>query len=363
MSNEKGTLVERLVRCYSPTGHEREAVELLVAEMEARGLAASVDKAGNAVGRAGRGPLHVYLIGHVDTVPGELPVHVKDGVLHGRGSVDAKGALAAFVEAAAAFVRSDELTVTVVGCVDEEGGSRGAKHLLRTLPPPDALIVGEPSGWDALTLGYKGSFTLRYSLKKPRAHAGAPEPTAPEEALRFYEALRGVYARQGVLGAGFEQLTLRLLRVQTLDLEGGNAQRVELLLNARVPPRFPVAHLQRAAEGLKGRAELEWGEFVPPVLGDRRSPLVRAFSGGVRALGARPRLKRKTGTSDLNLLQRWRPPLGLGAYGPGDSALDHTPEERLNLREYERAIGVLRGVLERLAATARPRAAAGCRSR
>src|SRR5438034_11450780 len=93
-------LVRGLVEIPSFSRDEGEAVEWLVARMAERGFRASVDDAGNAVGEIGDGPRHVVLLGHIDTVPGEIAVRVEDGELIGRGAVDAKGPLAAFVAAA-----------------------------------------------------------------------------------------------------------------------------------------------------------------------------------------------------------------------------------------------------------------------
>lgn len=62
----------------------------------------------------------------------------------------------------------------------------------------------------------------------------------------------------------------------------------------------------------------------------------------------RPRLKKKTGTADMNILG---PRFGVDAvaYGPGDSRLDHTPpHERISLSEYLLAIDVLVDVIEEL---------------
>src|SRR5439155_482193 len=93
-------LVRGLVEIPSVSRREGEAVEWLVARMAERGFRANVDDAGNAVGEIGDGPVHVVLLGHIDTVPGEIPVRIEGDELVGRGAVDAKGPLAAFIAAA-----------------------------------------------------------------------------------------------------------------------------------------------------------------------------------------------------------------------------------------------------------------------
>jgi LysW-gamma-L-lysine carboxypeptidase len=50
----------------------------------------------------------------------------------------------------------------------------------------------------------------------------------------------------------------------------------------------------------------------------------------------------------MNVVAPGWPATSFVAYGPGDSNLDHTPDEHIDLTEYARAIGVLVGVLERL---------------
>ena len=64
-----------LVSQYSPSGQEHGAVEWLVARMKSLGFDdAFIDNAGNAVGVMGQGPKQVVLLGHIDTVPGEIKV-------------------------------------------------------------------------------------------------------------------------------------------------------------------------------------------------------------------------------------------------------------------------------------------------
>jgi LysW-gamma-L-lysine carboxypeptidase len=107
-----------LLRQYSPTGQEAQAANWLVTRMRSLGFEqASVDAAGNAVGLLGKGPRELVLLGHIDTVRGEIPVRLEEERLFGRGSVDAKGPLAAFVDGAAAAGSHSGWRLVVVGAV------------------------------------------------------------------------------------------------------------------------------------------------------------------------------------------------------------------------------------------------------
>ena len=120
-------LLEGLLQRYSPTHHEAEAVNYLVAQMSAAGFAARVDEVGNAVGVIGDGPREVLLLGHIDTVPGFIEVRREDDRLYGRGAVDAKGPLACFTAASALAGARAGYRFVVIGAVGEEGDSRGAQ--------------------------------------------------------------------------------------------------------------------------------------------------------------------------------------------------------------------------------------------
>jgi LysW-gamma-L-lysine carboxypeptidase len=80
----------------------------------------------------------------------------------------------------------------------------------------------------------------------------------------------------------------------------------------------------------------------------RVSPLVQAFLRSIRREGGEPGFVVKTGTSDMNVVAPSWPATPVVAYGPGDSSLDHTPEERIELEEYLRAVRVLGLTLEHL---------------
>jgi len=341
------TLVERLVHCPSVSGSEADVARVIIREMHQRGYSIQLDTAGNVLGTIGNGPTRVYLVGHMDTVPGDLPIAVADGVLTGRGSVDAKGPLATCIEAAAAFVDSPALTITVIGCVREETDSAGARHVLDTQPAPDALLIAEPSGWNGITLGYKGALPVRYRSEKGTAHHGAPQSTAAEDAVAFHSHVCSAFPDRGI---GFDDVSIRLTSICSRQVHA--TEHAELRLDVRTPPGFDESAFRRLVKEAAGEAGIEFSEHTPAVLRGKRNGLVRALLSGIRAQEGRPVFKRKTGTSDMNLFQTWDVPMA--AYGPGDSSLDHTPNERLCLAEYQRSIAVLQAALETLGQSSEP---------
>jgi LysW-gamma-L-lysine carboxypeptidase len=343
-------LLRRIVEIESLSDGEGDAVAELVRQMAARGFATEVDAAGNAIGRIGAGPRHVVLLGHIDTVPGRIPVRIEDGVLHGRGAVDAKGPLCAFVAAAAAAAAAPRLTarVTVVGAVGEERiGSPGA-NAVAGWPAPDFCLIGEPSGWDAVCLGYRGTLSFVYELVQPSRHSAGPGASAAEQAVAFWNAIVAhCAALNSEIGAASTFGTITpTLRSMAADGDG-LSDRSTLSVGLRLPPAVDVDALLAKLRGLAGRAEIRVDGVQEGYRTEKRSPLVPPFLRAIRAVGGTPRFTLKLGTSDMTVVgPAWRCPIV--AYGPGDASLDHTPEERLPLADYARAIRVLTDVLEAL---------------
>src|SRR5512140_3466979 len=122
-------LLQGLLEAYSPTGAEAGAVDYLVSAMREMGFRAAVDGAGSAVGVVGDGPREILLLGHIDTVPGQIPVRRDGERLYGRGAADAKGPLACFTAAIARVRLRPGWRIAVIGAVGEEGDSPGARFL------------------------------------------------------------------------------------------------------------------------------------------------------------------------------------------------------------------------------------------
>lgn len=345
------SFLRQLVAIPSPSGKEDAIGEYLVEQMSARGFHAYRDKVGNTIGVIGnpKAEREIMLLGHMDTVPPDLPVHRQESLLYGRGTVDAKGALAAFVLAASrAAPKLGDTRVTVVGAVEEEDPrGRGAHHLLDTMEPPDYVIVGEPSTWEGITLGYKGILSIDYRWMQAGGHSAGQIPGPAEKAVTFWNRVMN-YAETYNHGqeGHFSTLDPALRDFHTVN-EGAD-EGVEMNIVLRLPPKLDVADLKQKLLNLGSGAALSFPGYEPPYKSNKNTPPVRALLQAIRAEGGRPRFKLKTGTSDMNVVGAvWDCPMV--AYGPGDSALDHTPEEHIDVREYKRSVNVLTRTLEILA--------------
>jgi LysW-gamma-L-lysine carboxypeptidase len=339
-----------LVERFSPTGYETEAVAWLVERMRHLGFSsARADEAGNAVGTIGEGPNQIILLGHIDTVRGKIPVRVENGILYGRGAVDAKGPLAAFVDAVAQVGSIPGWQIVVIGAVDEEGDSAGAWHVASRYHPRCA-VIGEPSGWNRIALGYRGIIRFRFQARHSIGHTAAGRESAAETAVEFWNRLAEICGRENrTADRTFDQVTPVLEEMRTAG--DGFIETAELGGNIRLPLRVPPDRiqpaLQEAAAGL-GTAIAE-GIPLPAYRVAKNTPVVGAFLSAIRSVGGDPSFSRKLGTSDLSVVGPfWNCPMAV--YGPGDSTLDHTPGECISMEEYEKAVLILGKVLRRLTA-------------
>lgn len=344
---EPVALLRGLVEIYSPSHQERRASEYLAAQMQAAGFdKAFVDSSDSAVGILGDGAREIVLLGHIDTVPGYISVEERDGKMYGRGSVDAKGPLAAFASAAAIAGRQPGWRIVVIGATEEEAvTSRGARHAL-TQFNPSLVIIGEPSRWDRVTLGYKGRLITDYSYRRPVSHTARPEPNAIEAAVAYWNAVQAFCAHYNEdRERAFDQLfpSLRTLNASS----DGFYETSEMSLGFRLSPDMTPDMLKEQLLTLANGATLSFRGEEFTYRAEKNTPLTRLFNNAIRDCGGTPGYVYKTGTSDMNIVGPvWKCPVV--AYGPGDSTLDHTPEEHIEIAEYERAVNVLANVLRGL---------------
>jgi LysW-gamma-L-lysine carboxypeptidase len=366
-------LVRGLVAIPSLSRQESAASAWLVEQMRGAGYdRAYVDDAGNAVGELGDASASrtIVLLGHIDTVPGNIPVRIENDLLYGRGSVDAKGPLATFVAGAARFgsaaAKAAAVHIVVVGAVEEEAAtSKGARFIANrfngsSAPTPSACIIGEPSHWNRVTLGYKGRLLLDFTADQPMAHTAGPDASVASVVVDFWN---WVTAHAAKVNEGkdkvFDQLSPSLRRFITST----NDQMHDIVDGQfawRLPVGFDTEAFMRELEQASRLAgqqasrttfSLKFRGHEKAWRGDRNNALVRSFLAGLRTIDASEKLGFvvKTGTSDMNVVgPMWQCPIV--AYGPGDSSLDHTPNEHLPVDEYWKAVTVIEETLKAFSA-------------
>lgn len=340
-------LLRDLVRAPSPTGAVEPARRVLREHLEAADLDPREDEAGNLRARAGAGDRRVVLCGHLDTVPGGPTVREEDGWLWGRGSVDAKGPLAVLAAALDRLRDHPDLDLRFAAVPDEEGTSAGARHLARDLGAAEAVVVGEPNRARGYALGYRGNLRLEAeALAEPR-HPAGPEPTAADRLHAWWAQVRDICQDESPEDSDrlFRQASPTLLSLETDRVKGRERARLEATV--RTPSGLAPADLAPALEEDADGVEVRVRGREPPVETSPRAPVPAAFRAAIRHQGLDPRPVRKTGTCDLNVLAPALEAPGV-AYGPGDSALDHTPDERVRLEEVRQAEAVLPEALDRL---------------
>jgi len=401
-------LLENCVRIPSFSRQERSVAEFLRSEMQRRGFdQAYIDAAGNAVGIIGRSsipapdrqiPNQIVLLGHMDTVGGDVPVRYEDGKLYGRGTVDAKGPLCAFILAAqqvAGLFRLQAATnpptqpggggwqIVVIGAVEEEAATSKGARFAATRFAPEMCIIGEPSGVDGITLGYKGRLLARARFEYELRHTAQPIMSASETAVTFWNRVKQFAERyNGDIAKVFDQLQLSLRSLESGD--NGLHEWCEALVGLRLPLAFDTTQAAKMLdeyfrqtetlaltnrETIGGARPLPAGAEIKSLgsnlklsghedayRSSKDTPLARAFVDAIRSEKLRPAFKHKTGTADFNVVGPvWQCPIV--AYGPGDSSLDHTPGEHVRIDEFEQAVKVLTHVLTTILTQAQAQAA------
>jgi LysW-gamma-L-lysine carboxypeptidase len=360
MSDYAVSLLTRMLEIYSPSGKEEKISNFLAKEMESLGFRVRKDEVGNVIGEIGQGKPVILLCGHMDTVEGYIPVRVENNELYGRGAVDAKAPLAAMIVAASTFVKeSFPGKILVVGVVDEEGSGTGIKHFVKEENQPDYAIFGEPSGVGKIVFGYKGIVSFKITCETPSGHTAAPWlfDNAIEKAMEIWRQIRKLHLREEKLRSRFYSITSCLTKIN-----GGNASsmipsKCDIYIQLRIPPQFTPKQVfnevkkkvkRYAATNPKVSVKVKMESVTSAFEADRRSVLVRALAWAIRKTTLNyASLSRKTGTGDMNVLGNALK-IPVVTYGPGDSRLDHTPNEHIAFQEYLASIQVYRKALMKL---------------
>ena len=274
-------------------------------------------------------------------------------------------------------------TILFVGAVDEEGNATGIKNLVKQKLDIDYAIFGEPSGLKKVTIAYKGRLAINLKINVgDSAHASAPwlAKNAIEESAIFTLKLKNVLEefqiqqkpsqkeekddnaqnKKKVVSAQEVGKTMTLTATIT-QIKGGTSHNVtpkecETIMDIRIPVTMNCKQVEeKIAKTVKEISQQRQVEAFYSILDEtepfeapHNSPLVRAFTLGViEAENEHPKLIRKTGTGDMNVIGN-QLDIPIVTYGPGDPHQAHTIDEKVSINEYLRGIRVLKKTLAHL---------------
>ena len=368
-------LAETLIACESVTPARGAVFDALQAMLEPLGFTVVRFVEGeepdgpveNLLATRGDSGKHLAFAGHLDVVPpgsgwasGAFEPEVRGGLLHGRGAVDMKGAIAAFVAAAARPHPEGTLSLIITG--DEEGPAIfGTRALIARMAErgvkPDLCLVGEPTSanrlGDTIKIGRRGSVNIWIDVPGRQGHVAYPQ-LADNPIPKLVAILAEIGAIELDRGSAWFQPS----NIEMTDITVGNPATnvIPAHASARLSIRFN--DLQRG-DDLAARIEAIVHRHVPEatmlarVSGEafvtEPGPLSALVSDAIEArLGLRPELSTTGGTSDARFLSQLCPTVEFGLL----NATMHKLDEAVAIDDLAALTDIYAGVIARALSSA-----------
>ena len=371
MSIDAVDLLRRLIACPSVTPDDAGAQDVLADALEAIGFtverlvsgAAPNGPIHNLYARRGAGGPFLAFAGHTDVVPpgpgwagDPFGGEVRGGLLHGRGAVDMKGAIAAFV-AAAARVPDHAGSIGLIITGDEEGpATHGTVALMEWMAAhgerPDMILVGEPTSaerlGDTIKIGRRGSVNIRIAVAGVQGHVAYPHlADNPIPALaRMVDRLSALPLDEGT--EWFQPSNL-----EVTDITVGNTAHniIPGAATARLNIRFNDLH---RGETLVARvreialAEAPGATVTAAISGEAflttPGPLSSLVADAIQDVaGIVPELSTSGGTSDARFLSRIAPTVEFGLV----NAPMHKVDEAVAVADLHALTDIYAGIIRR----------------
>jgi succinyl-diaminopimelate desuccinylase len=364
-------LTSRLIGCRSVTPVDDGVMAIVAGELEALGFAVDRFSTGgppngpveNLFATRGRGGPHFAFAGHVDVVPpgagwatDPFVPTVAGDLLYGRGAVDMKGAIAAFVAAAeAASGHGGTLSLILTG--DEEGpAEHGTVALIEWMAArgirPDMILVGEPTSearlGDTIKIGRRGSVNVWIEVAGRQGHVAYPDK-ADNPISRLVRILDR--ARTMPLDDGNDWFEPSNLEVTDIDvgnpahnvIPGGASARLNIRFNDQHRGEDLVARLRAIAEeeapGATVRAIISGEAFLTPP-GALSSLVAEAVTG---VTGIAPKFSTGGGTSDARFLSKLCPTVEFGL----NNATMHKLDEAVVIDDLHRLARIYEAIIRK----------------
>lgn len=375
-------LAAALIRCRSVTPQEGGAITLLEERLQAAGFAVSrrtFKNAGtpdveNLFARIGDGAPHLVFAGHTDVVPAgdeaawSRPPFggvVDEGVLYGRGAVDMKGAIAAFLTAAADHLKDHggmprgTLSLLITG--DEEGpGINGTAKLLEWAKSRgerfDHCLLGEPTNphaiGEAIKIGRRGSLSGTLIVSGKQGHVAYPH--LADNPIRYVVRIMSELMSE-TLDYGTDHFDPSHLEFTSVDVGNRAVNIIPGQAQARFNIRFNDRHTQeslkswlearcnRAARG-EVSCSLEYAAGNSDAFITQPGPFVDLVSSAIADVtGRKPVLSTSGGTSDARFIRSYCEVIEFGLVGQ----TMHQVDEHVATADLVALTAIYRGLLDR----------------
>ncbi|MGV7120247.1 succinyl-diaminopimelate desuccinylase [Sphingopyxis sp. 550A] len=313
--------------------------------------------------RTGKGPVHFGFAGHLDVVPPGVgwtseafAPEIRGELLYGRGAVDMKGAIAAFVAAAAA-TPPEAGTISLIITGDEEGpaifGTRALmEHMDARGVKPDMILVGEPTSvnrlGDMVKIGRRGSVNIWIDVPGTQGHVAYPH-LADNPIPKLVKILAAIDAVS--LDAGTDWFQPSNIEFTDIEVGNGATNVIPASARARLSIRFNdqhrgadlVAMVERLAQdvepGAKVLGKISGEAFLTPP-GDLSELIAEAIHAET---DLRPELSTTGGTSDARFLHALCPVVEFGLL----NATMHKLDEAVAVDDLHKLTAIYRGILMR----------------
>lgn len=389
-TTDPAQLLQELVRFASVTPDATDVLDALEGQLRSLGMkaerrifsATGTDNVDNLYARIGTEGPHLMFAGHVDVVPpGEtakwkhdpFSATIEDGVLHGRGAVDMKGGIAAFVAALARYVEANgnppgSVSFLITG--DEEGPSvNGTSKLLEWAAGSgeswDGAIVGEPTNpeivGDAIKIGRRGSLSGRVIVNGVQGHSAYPH-LADNPVNGLMDLLDSLLLPPFDEGSdSFEPSNIEITSVDVGNRatnvipatasaafnirfnELWDGDTVKREIERRLHEGAALARIRNRHEE-PAKFEIEWIGRVSPVFLTRDDWLIGTLGDAIESVtGKRPKLSTGGGTSDARFIKDYCPVVEFGLVGQ----TMHQIDERVPLEDLETLTSIYLVFLEK----------------
>lgn len=325
-------LLEALVAIPSVSGSEASLADYLTGYLTAQGFHPQ-RKGANLWFEVGKAAPRLLFVSHLDTVPPcagwttePHQPHWEGEVLHGLGANDAKGCVAAMIQAAQLLRDQDvgeEGTAVFAFVCEEERGGQGIQEVLPLLGPLDAAVVGEPTGLKVCA-AQRGMLVLRGLASGVSAHVA--HATLGENAI--HKAARDMVKLEAMT---FEpHPLLGTTRPVVTQVHGGLARNqvpdaCEFVVDLRTTPNLQERDILARICGELQSTITILSSGYQPMATDPAEPIVQA---ALQAAHTKVPVGSDT-TSDWAFLGA----LPAVKAGPGDTLRSHRPNEWLSLKE------------------------------